>query len=125
MLRRMFIRDRLAHKRPVFSFEFFPPQTEKGESTLLRSLERLAPLEPDFVSMTYGAGGSTRLRTVELVSRIRKEFGIEPVAHLTCVGATRDELGEVVDRLGNAGVSNILAIRGDPPRGETQFRPVE
>ena len=125
MLRGMFIRDRLAHKRPVFSFEFFPPQTEKGESALLRSLERLAPLEPDFVSVTYGAGGSTRLRTVEVVSRIRKEFGIEPVAHLTCVGATRDELGEVVDRLGNAGISNILAIRGDPPRGETQFKPVE
>jgi methylenetetrahydrofolate reductase (NADPH) len=121
----MFIRDRLAHKRPVFSFEFFPPQTEKGETALLRSLERLAPLEPDFVSVTYGAGGSTRERTVDLVARIRKEFGIEPVAHLTCVGATRDELSEVIDRLGAAEIVNILAIRGDPPRGETRFEPVE
>jgi methylenetetrahydrofolate reductase (NADPH) len=120
----MFIRDRLAHKRPVFSFEFFPPRTEKGEVALLRALERLAPLEPDFVSVTYGAGGSTRERTVELVTRIRRDFGIEPVAHLTCVGATRDELGDVVDRLGEAGIANLLAIRGDPPRGETSFEPV-
>jgi methylenetetrahydrofolate reductase (NADPH) len=120
----MFIRDRLAHKRPVFSFEFFPPQTEKGEVALLRSLERLAPLQPDFVSVTYGAGGSTRQRTVELVTRIRREFAIEPVAHLTCVGASRDELGEVIDRLGSAGITNLLAIRGDPPRGQTSFEPV-
>ncbi len=121
----MLIRDRLAHKRPVFSFEFFPPQTDKGLAALLRSLERLAPLEPDFVSVTYGAGGSTRQRTVELVAKIRSEFGIEPVAHLTCVGATRDELGEVIDRLGTAGITNILAIRGDPPRGQAQFQAVE
>ena len=88
----MLIRERLAHKRPVFSFEFFPPKTENGEAVLWRSLEQLAPLQPDFVSVTYGAGGSTRTRTLELVARIKRELGIEPMAHLTCVGATRDEL---------------------------------
>ncbi len=119
----MRISDRLAHKRPVFSFEFFPPKTAEGEASLLRSLERLAPLEPDFVSVTYGAGGSTRDRTIELVTRIRRDFGIEPLAHLTCVGATRDELRATIDRLGSAGVANILALRGDPPQGTHIFTP--
>ncbi len=117
----MLIAERLRHKRPVFSFEFFPPKTEKGEDALLRSLERLAPLEPDFVSVTYGAGGSTRARTVQLVRRIRHDFGIEPLAHLTCVGADRDELTAVLDSLGEADVRNVLALRGDPPRGESGF----
>jgi methylenetetrahydrofolate reductase (NADPH) len=117
----MLIRERLGHKRPVFSFEFFPPRSPEGEATLLRSLERLAPLEPDFVSVTYGAGGSTRARTLELVQRIKRDFGVEAMAHLTCVGASKDEIGEVVDRLGEAGVKNILALRGDPPKGETTF----
>ncbi|MCA9706576.1 MAG: methylenetetrahydrofolate reductase [NAD(P)H] [Myxococcales bacterium] len=118
----MLIRERLRHKRPVFSFEFFPPKTEQGETSLLRSLERLAPLEPDFVSVTYGAGGSTRARTRELVCRIKREFGIEAMAHLTCVGSTRDELAAVIDELGEAGVHNVLALRGDPPRGQTEFQ---
>lgn len=121
----MLIRDRLAHKRPVFSFEFFPPKTPDGETTLLRSLERLAPLEPDFVSVTWGAGGSTRARTVDLVARIKREFGIEAMAHLTCVGATRDELGTVLDQLAEAGVHNVLALRGDPPKGATAFSVTE
>jgi methylenetetrahydrofolate reductase (NADPH) len=117
----MRISERLAHKRPVFSFEFFPPKTEKGERTLLRSLELLAPLRPDFVSVTYGAGGSTRERTIEIVSRIKREFGIEAMAHLTCVGSTQEELAEVIDRIGEAGIENILALRGDPPRGQATF----
>lgn len=121
----MFIRDRLQHKQPVFSFEFFPPRTEKGETNLLRSLERLAPLAPDFVSVTYGAGGSTRARTREIVARIKREFGIEAMAHLTCVGATRDELSRVVDELGESGVNNILALRGDPPQGAEAFEATE
>lgn len=121
----MRIRERLDHKRPVFSFEFFPPKTEKGEANLLRSLERLAPLEPDFVSVTYGAGGSTRARTQQLVGRIKREFGIEAMAHLTCVGATRDELAAVLDGLGEAGVENILALRGDPPKGADTFEVTE
>jgi methylenetetrahydrofolate reductase (NADPH) len=107
----------------VFSFEFFPPKTEKGEAVLWRSLEQLAPLQPDFVSVTYGAGGSTRTRTLELVARIKRELGIEPMAHLTCVGATRDELARTIDQLGERGICNILALRGDPPAGETNFVP--
>jgi methylenetetrahydrofolate reductase (NADPH) len=121
----MLIRDRLAHKRPVFSFEFFPPKTEKAKRVLWNSLERLAPLEPDFVSVTYGAGGSTRARTIELVGRIKRELGIEPLAHLTCVGATRDELAQVVDRLLEQDVHNILALRGDPPKGQQEFEVTE
>ena len=117
----MLIRERLAHKRPVFSFEFFPPKTEKGEEVLWRSLEQLAPLGPDFVSVTYGAGGSTRVRTIELVGKIKKQLGVEPMAHLTCVGATRDELARVLDHLGEHDVQNILALRGDPPQGQAKF----
>jgi methylenetetrahydrofolate reductase (NADPH) len=117
----MQIRDRLAHKRPVFGFEFFPPKNEKGERVLWRSLEQLAPLEPDFVSVTYGAGGSTRTRTVELVGRIKRELGIEPMAHLTCVGSTKDELAAVVDHLLERDITNVLALRGDPPRGQASF----
>ena len=117
----MRIRERLAHKRPVFSFEFFPPKTEKGEEVLWRSLEQLAPLGPDFVSVTYGAGGSTRARTIELVGNIKRRLGVEPMAHLTCVGATRDELARVLDQLAEAEVYNILALRGDPPQGQDKF----
>ncbi len=119
----MLIRERLAHKRPVFSFEFFPPKTEKGEEVLWRSLEQLAPLGPDFVSVTYGAGGSTRVRTIELVGKIKKQLGVEPMAHLTCVGATKDELARVLDHLGEHDVQNVLALRGDPPQGQTKFEP--
>ena len=120
----MLIRERLAHKRPVFSFEFFPPKTEKGEEVLWRSLEQLAPLGPDFVSVTYGAGGSTRVRTIELVGKIKKQLGVEPMAHLTCVGATRDELARVLDHLGEHDVQNILALRGDPHGGiGTAYQP--
>ncbi len=117
----MRIRERLAHKRPVFSFEFFPPKTEKGEDVLWRSLEQLAPLGPDFVSVTYGAGGSTRARTIELVGKTRPRLGVEPMAHLTCVGATRDELARVLDQLADHDVHNILALRGDPPQGQEKF----
>ncbi len=117
----MRIRERLAHKRPVFSFEFFPPRTEKGEEVLWRSLEQLAPLGPDFVSVTYGAGGSTRARTIELVGKIKRSLGVEPMAHLTCVGATKDELARVLDQLAEHDVFNILALRGDPPQGQERF----
>lgn len=117
----MRISERLRHKQPVFSFEFFPPKTEKGERVLWRSLEQLVDLQPDFVSVTYGAGGSTRDRTIELVGRIKRELGIEPMAHLTCVQATRDELASVLDRLGELGIENVLALRGDPPKGEENF----
>jgi len=92
---------------------------------LWKNLERLALLEPDYVSVTYGAGGSTRDRTVSLLARIKNELNIEPLAHLTCVGATRDEIGEVIDQLAEVGVENILALRGDPPSGQDSFTQVK
>lgn len=109
---------------PVVSFEFFPPKTEEGVEALYRTVEELRPCRPSFVSVTYGAGGSTRDRTLELVARIQRELGVRTMAHLTCVGSTRDEIGEVVRRLVDCGVANILALRGDPPKGESTFKPV-
>lgn len=117
----MRICDLLAQNGPVFSFEFFPPKTEQGERALVATIERLKELEPSFVSVTYGAGGSTREKTIELVSLIRARFGIEAMAHLTCVGHSQAEIGAILDRLAASGVQNIMALRGDPPRGETSF----
>lgn len=106
------------------SFEFFPPKTEAMEETLWRSIERLAPLAPCFVSVTYGAGGSTRERTHATVSRILAETALKPAAHLTCVGATRAEVDAVVDAYAEAGVRHIVALRGDPAEGiGTAYRP--
>ena len=109
---------------PVVSFEFFPPKTEEGVEILYRTVEELRPCRPSFVSVTYGAGGSTRDRTIELVTRIQRELGIVTMAHLTCVGSTREETGEVLRRLHDGGIRNLLALRGDPPKGQTEFRPV-
>ncbi|CCE10160.1 5,10-methylenetetrahydrofolate reductase [Bradyrhizobium sp. STM 3843] len=103
--------------RPKISFEFFPPKTEEMEKTLWASIERLAPLEPNFVSVTYGAGGSTRERTHATIARILKETSLLPAAHLTCVGASRGEIDEIVDRYHDVGVRHIVALRGDPPGG--------
>jgi len=102
---------------PKISFEFFPPKTEEMDRTLWSSIERLAPLEPSFVSVTYGAGGSTRERTHATIARILKETALLPAAHLTCVGASRGEINEVVDRYHEVGVRHIVALRGDPPGG--------
>ena len=121
----MLIRDRLATGRPSISFEFFPPKSDEAGAQLEQTIAELSTLHPDFVSVTYGAGGSTREKTLEIVSRIRQQSGIEAMAHLTCVGATREEIGAVVERLVSAGVTNILALRGDPPKGETSFTAVE
>ena len=110
-------------EEPVFSFEFFPPKTAEGEQTLRASLEALRPLEPDFASVTYGAGGSTRDRTVQITKSIKQELGIEAMAHLSCVGSSRDQLYEILDGIQAAGIDNVLALRGDPPRGETEWRP--
>jgi methylenetetrahydrofolate reductase (NADPH) len=112
-----------AADEPVFSFEFFPPKTPEGEQTLRSSLEALQALEPDFASVTYGAGGSTRERTVEITKWIKQELGVEAMAHLSCVGSSRDELHAILDDIGAAGIDNVLALRGDPPRGETEWRP--
>ncbi|QAT86308.1 5,10-methylenetetrahydrofolate reductase [Corallococcus coralloides] len=120
----MKIRNCLNPSKPSFSFEFFPPKTDAGVASLLRTVEELAPLEPGFVSVTYGAGGSTRDRTVDLVTHIKEKTGIEAMAHLTCVGHTRDELRDVLRRLDAAGIENVLLLRGDPPQGQTTFEPV-
>src|SRR5947209_3730257 len=108
---------------PSFSFEFFPPKTEEGERNLLQTLSDLRELEPNFVSVTYGAGGSTRERTVELTKWIKQELGMEAMAHLTCVGASVDEVSAVLDDIAEAGIDNVLALRGDPPRGQTEWTP--
>jgi methylenetetrahydrofolate reductase (NADPH) len=108
---------------PVFSFEFFPPRTEEGERQLFQTIEALRPLGPAFVSVTYGAGGSTRARTVELVKRLKRDVEVEPVAHVTCVGSPRDEIARVLDEVAEAGIQNVLALRGDPPRGDAGFVP--
>jgi methylenetetrahydrofolate reductase (NADPH) len=114
-----------AHGRPVFSFEFFPPKTEEGDANLLRALSELAELKPDYVSVTYGAGGSTREKTIDIVSRIKSEFGMEAMPHFTCVNATVDELRATLDLMRDRGLSNVLALRGDPPAGQDDWTKTE
>jgi methylenetetrahydrofolate reductase (NADPH) len=121
----MLIRDFLATGAPSISFEFFPPKSDESVALLERTIAELSTLEPSFVSVTWGAGGSERAKTIDLVSRIRRESGIEAAAHLTCVGSRREDLDAILERLEDAGVENILALRGDPPRGQTVFTPVE
>lgn len=112
--------------RPAFSFEFFPPKTDEGVAHLFQTIGELKALAPAFVSVTYGAGGSSRQRTVEIVQRIKNEHGIEAMAHLTCVGSDRLEIERTLEQLKTAGIENILALRGDPPKGETTFtRPAD
>jgi methylenetetrahydrofolate reductase (NADPH) len=108
---------------PVFSFEFFPPKTDDGERVLGLALESLRQFEPDFVSVTYGAGGSSRTRTLELTKWIKRELGIEAMAHLSCVGSSQQELQEILDDMSQSGIDNVLALRGDPPRGQEEWRP--
>lgn len=117
----MKIKDMFEGTEPVVSFEFFPPKTDRGKDQLFEAVQVLKPCRPSFVSVTYGAGGSTRDRTLELVSRIKTELGIETLAHLTCVGSSRDELANTLQRLADAGIENILALRGDPPKGQSKF----
>jgi methylenetetrahydrofolate reductase (NADPH) len=116
----MKIKERLG-KEPLFSFEFFPPKDQEGVERLFETIAELRPYAPAYVSVTYGAGGSTRRLTVELVQRIKRESGIEAMAHLTCVGATREEIAGVLDELATAAIENVIALRGDPPRGATSF----
>ena len=106
---------------PIFSFEFFPPKTDAGVEALFASLHALRPLQPAYVSVTWGAGGSSRGRSLELVTRIKKETELEAMAHLTCVGSTRAELAETLAAFRDAGITNVLALRGDPPKGQQQF----
>jgi methylenetetrahydrofolate reductase (NADPH) len=106
---------------PVFSFEFFPPKTPEGEQNLLGALRDLRRLEPAFVSVTYGAGGSTSKKTIEIVQRIQRDFELEAMAHFTCVGATVDDLRATLDAMRDAGIANVLALRGDPPQGQQEW----
>jgi methylenetetrahydrofolate reductase (NADPH) len=124
----MRIDERLAGgDEPSFSFEFFPPKTDEGERNLGRALAELSRLEPTFVSVTYGAGGNEaqKRKTVDIVSSIKAEHGLEAMAHFTCVGATVAQLRETLDLMRDAGIRNVLALRGDPPAGETEWRATE
>ena len=121
----MRIDEILATSRPVFSVEFFPPKTEEGRETLFETVDVLQKLGPSFFSVTYGAGGATREGTVEITREIRDQHGVEAMAHLSCVGETREALQEIVDEIADAGIENILALRGDPPRGQTDFEQPE
>ena len=113
-------------ERPVFSFEFFPPKTDQGAENLMKAAAELKQaVQPDFISVTYGAGGTTRDRTFEVVKRVQSELGIRAMAHQTCVAATKNDIASTVERLWNAGITNILALRGDPPEGEEAFTPPE
>src|SRR3990172_5072007 len=106
----------LKEKRQIFSFEFFPPKTDEGETKLFETIENLRELGPAFVSVTYGAGGSTRDKTVGWVSRIKKELGIEAMAHITCTGTSLENLKTILNRLRDNGIENVLALRGDKPK---------
>jgi methylenetetrahydrofolate reductase (NADPH) len=111
------VKELLAERGRSFSFEFFPPKTDEGEQQLWRAIEELRPLAPTFVSVTYGAGGGTRDRTIRITQRIARESGITAAAHLTCVGSTVEELRAIVRQIGDAGIRNVMALRGDPPGG--------
>jgi methylenetetrahydrofolate reductase (NADPH) len=121
----MRIDEILGSDGPVFSFEFFPPRTPAGEQNLYAALAELRTLEPSFVSVTYGAGGSTREKTIEIVKRIREEWGLEAMAHFTCVGATVPELQTTLAEMQAAGIDNVLALRGDPPAGQEAWTKTE
>ena len=114
----------LQSARPLFSFEFFPPKTPQGEAALFRTLHELKPLQPAFVSITYGAGGSERSKTAQWAARIQQEVGLVAMAHLTRVGHSRQELLTILQEYARVGVQNSMALRGDPPKGAREFQPV-
>ncbi len=120
----MRIAELYAQRAPVFSFEFFPPKTDAGYTALLRTIADLKRFDPGFVSVTCGAAGSTRTKTADLVIRIHRELGLTAMAHMTCTGQTREELAQTLARLEEAGIENVLALRGDPPRDQPDWRPV-
>ncbi|HBN78742.1 MAG TPA: methylenetetrahydrofolate reductase [NAD(P)H] [Planctomycetaceae bacterium] len=117
--------DLLKSDSPLISIEIFPPKTEKGDELLYETLDTLSKFEPKFISCTYGAGGTTQTRTLELCQHIQKTYEIPATAHFTCVGSSRDELIAWLDKAAAAGIQNIMALRGDAPKGETSFKAVE
>src|SRR3954463_7208595 len=120
--RTMRIDEILGGPEPVFSIEFFPPKTPEKVDELFETVAALKPLAPDYVSVTYGAGGATRDGTVEIATRIKQEYGLEAMAHLSCVGETQEGLIEILDRFRDAAIENVLALRAAPPRGEVEFQ---
>ncbi len=120
----MKIKDILQEKRTV-SCEFFPPREEDGIPAVFRAIDRVSAFNPDFISVTYGAGGSTRAFTERITTQVKQDTDLEVMAHLTCVAQTKDEVQGVLERLDDAGIENVIALRGDPPRGEAAFVPVE
>jgi methylenetetrahydrofolate reductase (NADPH) len=115
----------IASNRPTFSVEFSPPRTAEKQQSLFETARQLRELEPDFVSVTYGAGGSTRDGTVEITRVLKDDLGFETMAHLSCVGETTEGLAATLDKIGEAGIENVFALRGDPPRGEGDFVQME
>ncbi len=121
----MKIGDIIKNTGRSLSFEFFPPKTEQGEHTLFETISKLSKFNPSYVSVTYGAGGSTRDKTIAVVERIKRETSLTVMPHLTCIGSTRQEISEIINHYKNIGVENILALRGDPPMGVTEYPVVE
>jgi methylenetetrahydrofolate reductase (NADPH) len=121
----MHIRDLLRQQQPCFSFEFFPPRTREGAEQLYKTMVDLVLLRPSYVSVTYGAGGSTRELTHGLIIRIREHTGLTVVSHMTCVGSTKADIGKILREYQEHGIDDIMALRGDPPKGETSFRQTE
>lgn len=121
----MKIKNLFSQKRFILSFEVFPPKREGNLDSLYVTITELGELKPDFISVTYGAGGSTREKTIEISSKVKNEFKLEVLAHLTCVWSTRDDIARILDCLKDENVENILALRGDPPEGMEKFTKTE
>jgi len=117
------ITDILKHDRPVLSLEFFPPNSSEEMEQLLQTLKSVKRLDPGFISVTYGAGGGTRDKTLDIVERAKSQIGLESAAHVTCIGHSKSEVSGILDGLVRAGIENVVALRGDPPKGEPRFTP--
>ncbi|XDD42611.1 methylenetetrahydrofolate reductase [NAD(P)H] [Leptospira sp. WS60.C2] len=121
----MHISEILGKKQTTISFEFFPPKNEEASEDLFRNIQELSQMNPAYVSVTYGAGGSTRDLTHDLVVKLQEQTGLTIVSHLTCVGSTKEEIGEILKRYDKSGIHNIMALRGDPPKGQQEFQKTE
>jgi methylenetetrahydrofolate reductase (NADPH) len=119
----MRIKEIFNQNKPVLSFEIFPPKPDYPLDSVFQTIDGLKDLKPDFISVTYGAGGSNRARTIEIASRIKHDYQLESQAHLTCVGHSPAELDKIIEEIGNHGIENILALRGDPPRDQPDYKP--